>query len=280
VIPRAEQVETLIEFGHRLSSGLTLPLVIGLVYWAWRLYPKGSLVRVSSVLAVVFTIVEALVGAGLVLFGLVAQNDSVARAVAMMIHLGNTLLLVAALALTAWWASGREPSRLHLGSLNAVLLLIGWLAMLVLGASGAVTALGDTLFPASGPLAEEIGKDFSPTAHYLVRLRVLHPMIAVSVGIYLAAVTAWTRRKFAADNGSGRTLGVLSSVLFSLYGGQIMLGIINVALYAPVWLQLIHLLVTNLIWISFVLLTGVALGKFAPGVSNQPAHVVIGEHPG
>jgi heme A synthase len=277
VIPRAEQVETLIEFVHRLTSGVTLPLVIILFIWARRLYAKSSLIRVSSGASVFFTITEALVGAGLVLFGLVADNDSVARAISMVVHLVNTFLLVGALGLTALWATRGEPGRLRFANLNGLLLGIGLLGMLILGASGAVTALGDTLFPASGPLSEEIRKDFSPTAHYLLRLRVFHPGIAVGVGIYLGMVTAWIRRKYAAENNNA--LETVTSAFFWLYGLQIVLGVINVALFAPVWMQIIHLLVTNLIWISYILMTGLVLGNLTASVSDHALHDPVGQFP-
>lgn len=278
VVPRAAQIETLIEFGHRVTSGLTLPLVIILVVWAWRRYGKGSPVRFSSGASLFFTLTEALVGAGLVLFGLVADNDSVARSISIVVHLMNTFLLAGSLALTGLWASRGEPRQVRLTGLSGMLLGIGLLAMLVLGASGAITALGDTLFPASGPLLEEIGQDFSPTAHYLIRLRVLHPGIAVSVGIYLALVTTWIRRSYGA--GHNKTLDRISSALFGFYGLQIVLGVLNVALYAPVWLQIVHLLVTNLIWISYVLMTGLVLGYLTTSVSDHNLHDPVRQVPG
>lgn len=278
VIPRAEQVETIIEFTHRITSGITLPLVVILVVWAWRLYPKGSVVRFTSGASLFFTITEALVGAGLVLFGLVADNDSVTRAFSMMVHLVNTFLLVGMLALTGLWVTLGDPGGLRFKGLTGILLGAGMLAMLVLGASGAVTALGDTLFPATGPLHQEIAKDFSPTAHYLVRLRIIHPGLAVGTGLYLFAVTAWVRRKFGAEN--NKALDRTSTALFGLYGAQIIIGVINVALLAPVWLQIVHLLVTNLIWISFVLMSGLVLGYLSSGVRDQVFHDPVRQMPG
>jgi heme A synthase len=278
VIPRAEQIETLIEFGHRVTSGILLPLVIGLVVWAWRRYPRGSLLRLSSGASLFFTITEALVGAGLVLFGWVAYNDSVERAISMVVHLVNTFLLVGSIGLTAMWSTTGEPRKINFGGLPGVLLILGLVGMLVLGASGAIAALGDTLFPASGTLAEEIGKDFSPTAHYLIRLRIWHPGIAVSLGIYLALVTAWIRRRYDAEN--NKTLDTISNVLFGSYALQIVLGVLNVALFAPVWLQLVHLLVTNVIWLSFVLMTGLVLGGSAATVGDHQVHDPVRHMPG
>jgi heme A synthase len=152
VVPRPQQIETMIEFSHRLSSGLALLVVIVLFIWAFRAYPKGHPVRLGGSLSLFFIITEALVGAGLVLFELVAYNTSLARAMVMALHLVNTFLLLGALTLTAWWGSGGRPLRLRGQGSLIWLLAIGLVGMLILGASGGVTALGDTLYPAWVPI--------------------------------------------------------------------------------------------------------------------------------
>lgn len=113
VIPRSPQAETLIEYTHRLTSGASLLLVVGLVVWAFRAFPWGHQVRYGAALGLVFMLLEVLVGAGLVVFALVAGNDSLARAAMLAVHLANTFVLLAMLALTAWWVSGGEPLRLQ-----------------------------------------------------------------------------------------------------------------------------------------------------------------------
>ncbi len=151
VIPREPAVKTLIEMSHRMTSGIALLLVVGLLVQAFRAFPKGHRVRAGALLSFAFIMVEALIGAGLVKFGLVAKNDSVARAVVLAIHLTNTFMLLAALALTAWWASG--GARLRLGArvgASRWLLAGSLVGVLLLGVSGAVAALGDTLAPSSG----------------------------------------------------------------------------------------------------------------------------------
>ena len=278
VIPRPERIETLIEFGHRLTSGLVLVMALVLLVWAWRIYAKGSPVRLSAALVMFFTITEALVGAVLVLFGWVAYNDSIARAISMMVHLVNTFLLMGAIVVTAWWASVGAPERARVPGTAGGLLLGGVIAMLLLGASGAVTALGDTLFP-SGSLAEGIQQDFSPTAPYLVRLRIYHPAIAISVGLYLAVVTNYIRRKFVGD-GQVAHLETVTNLLYGLYLAQIVVGFVNVGLLAPVWMQIVHLLVTCLIWTTFVLLTTLLFSSrvgLAAGVQQHQIHHAVRE---
>lgn len=258
VIPRTPQVETMIEFTHRVSSGLALLLVIGLMVWAFRLYPKGHSVRLGASLSMFFMLTEALVGAGLVLFELVADNASTARALVIAIHLVNTFLLLAALTLTAWWASGGKPIQLKGQGWPGLALGLGLLSMLLLGASGAVTALGDTLFPASS-LAEGLQQKFSPTAHFLVRLRLFHPLIAIGVGVYILTVIGL----FNVLHPDRRTQ-YLSRIFAGLYLGQLGAGALNVFLLAPVWLQLGHLLLSDLIWIILVLLLASAFAQRVP----------------
>jgi heme A synthase len=275
VVPRDAQTETLIEFTHRATSAFSGVLVIGLLIWAFRLYPKGHLVRRGAVLSLVFILTEGLLGAGLVLFEWVADNTSVARAISMGAHLINTFLLLAAVALTAWWAgadvgagaaTGRgDGPALYLRGQGRVGRLIagGLFALVILGASGAVTALGDTLFP-SGTLREGIAQDFLPTAHFLVRLRVYHPILAVLTGVYLV----WAGRAIAAARPDIDALA-FSRAITILVVIQLIAGFVNVLLSVPVWMQLVHLLLADLLWIAAVLLGAAALSRPAP--APQPA---------
>src|SRR5690606_34600736 len=99
----------LIEFTHRVTSGVVMLLALA-VAWKARRFPKGAL-RSTSNWALFFMLMEAALGAGLVLFGLVIDNDSVARAIAMSLHLVNTLLLLGAQGLCLWFAEGGAPLR-------------------------------------------------------------------------------------------------------------------------------------------------------------------------
>src|SRR5512136_1928461 len=103
VVPRAPALETMVEFMHRATSGIALLLVVALAAWVFRARPKGHPARRAAGASVVFILVEAAVGAALVLFGLVAENDSVARALFMAGHLANTFVLLACLTLAAHW---------------------------------------------------------------------------------------------------------------------------------------------------------------------------------
>ncbi|MGH7481842.1 MAG: COX15/CtaA family protein [Longimicrobiales bacterium] len=257
VVPRAAGTETLIELTHRVTSGLALLLVAALAFFAYRSWPAGHAVRRAATWALGFMVLEAAIGAGLVLLELVADDRSVARALWMAAHLVNTFLLLGALALTAWFASGGAPIRVHDGR-DGVLLLAGLVALVVVGASGAVAALGDTLFPADS-LAAGFRADLSPTAHFLVRLRVLHPALAITTGLYLLATTAWLRGR--GEPGPMRSLAGLAGALVV---AQLLAGALNLVLLAPVWLQIVHLLLADGLWITVVLLTAASLRASEP----------------
>jgi heme A synthase len=268
VIPQSAQVQTMIEFTHRVSSGLTLVFAAILVVWAWRVFPKGSLLRWSAALALGFTLTEALVGAGLVLLGLVATNVSALRAGSVAIHLVNTLLLLAFLSMTAWWSTFGLPERLKLNGAATWLPLIGLLGTMLISATGAITALGDTLFP-SHSLAEGVSQDFSQTANFLIRLRIYHPIIAVTVGVYLIIIAVWMHETIKIDVIQKITIAMIAAIVL-----QVCLGIVNVALLAPIWMQFAHLFVSDVVWISEVFLAGnlLGIGELAPGLGNLHVH--------
>ncbi len=253
VIPRPEQIETLIEFIHRGMTGILVPLAIALAVWIFRRYERGSQVRSAASWSLFFLFTESLIGAGLVRFELVADNPSGARAFAVSFHLVNTLLLLAALSITAWLASGRPEVQIRPAGGRTWILGIGLAGLLVLSASGAITALGDTLFPPE-TLAEGLRQDLAAGSSFLIRLRVIHPLIAIFVGLYTGMTVS-----LLSPLGERTPAGKLALSLVILIITQVGLGLLNVVLLAPVWLQIIHLLVSDLIWIALVLFSATTL---------------------
>ncbi|MBA3726750.1 MAG: COX15/CtaA family protein [Armatimonadetes bacterium] len=247
VFPRSPRLETIIEYSHRLMSGLTLLFVIALVVFAFRAFPKGHGSRAGSVLSLTFTIFSALIGAGLVLFGLVELNDSMARAVTLSAHLINTMLLLGALTLTAWWGAGGKPVQMRGQGAAGWLVAGGSFAVLLVGMSGAVTSLGDTLFPRDSS-AQVIQEGLSVTGHFLIRLRLWHPFIAVCAGMYLFFMAA-----VLSDTSRNSTAHALLRLVVALVLTQIGLGLISVWLKAPTALALLHLFLADLLWIATVL---------------------------
>jgi heme A synthase len=249
IVPRAARLETLIEYTHRTTSGLAFLLVLGMFIWAFRAYRNGDPVRLGALLSLIFIVTEALLGAGLVLFELVAENDSAARALSGSIHLVNTFFLLASLTLTGWWASGGAPVNLRGGPAAIWPFAAGLLGVVIVGMSGAVTALGDTLYPSS-TLAEGLQQDFSATSHFLIRLRFLHPTIAVLVSAYLVLVSGLINLRTSDPRSR-----LLARALTGLIVLQLAAGVTNVFLLAPIWMQLLHLFLSDAVWIALALLT-------------------------
>jgi heme A synthase len=254
VVPQAANVEMAIEFTHRVLSGGALLLVGAMVIWGFRITKKEHPVRKGLIAAGILILTEALLGAGLVLFELVEENSSMARAIAVALHLTNTFLLVGSLALTAYWASGGRGVQLKDQGAKAWLLGSGLLGMLIIGMSGAVTALGDTLFPVVS-LAEGLNADLDPNAHFLVRLRVYHPIIAIVVAIYSLYLV---RMLFSQNKGVARKF-LTALVVIGII--QLAIGMTNLLLLVPIPTQLLHLLTADLVWITYILTTAVLLAK-------------------
>jgi heme A synthase len=255
VIPQNPRITTLIEFIHRGMSGISVILIFGLLLWAWLAYPRKHPVRTGAVLSMLFIITEALVGAGLVLFQWVGVNASIGRTISVAVHLVNTFLLLASLALTAWWASGGRGLRLSGHGVWLAGLGVALLGVLLLGVTGSINALGDTLFPAT-TLSSGIQQDFSPDSNFLLRLRVFHPLLAGSIGVYTMILVA----SLYSSHNSG-SIRRLSLALGGIVLLQLAAGVVNLFLLAPVWMQLIHLFLADSLWISLILLSASVLGK-------------------
>lgn len=254
VLPALHEMETVIEYGHRLTSGAMGVLVIALVAWAWRLYGRSHHVTKAAIATLVVTIIEGLLGALLVRAELVGDNASVARAVVIALHLVNTYLLLTVIVATAWWGSGQPTLQLRGQPPRLVWLLGGGVVLMaILGMTGAVTALGDTLFPAES-LLHGIQQDLDPTAHFLIQLRVVHPAMAILTGFYIV-ITARMVREWRTNQHTT----ILSHATSLLFFAQLAVGALNLGLLAPVWMQVIHLLMADLIWGVYILLAIAAL---------------------
>ncbi len=266
VVPRAPTAEMLVEFSHRLSSGLALVLVIVLAVWVWRTVAASHPARRAALASLIFIVTEAMLGAGLVLFRLVAKDESLARAMVMPLHLVNTLVLLLCLTLTAHFLSGGAPVAVS-GRTRTFGILVALLVLLIgVGKTGAIAALGDTLYPSSS-LLDGFKADLSPTTDLLLRLRILHPALGIAVAAVLVFGTGTL--PLAATDRRGRSA---RRAVVALAVVQVALGVVNVWLLAPVWMQLTHLLVADLLWIALVLLAASALARpDAPALGGAAA---------
>jgi heme a synthase len=245
VIPLSPRVDTVIEFTHRCMTGGALFAVLGLLVWTFRGTVKGQAARVMAVVSTALLLNEALLGALLVKLGYVTGNQSIGRVVLLSIHLSNTLLLLAALTLTArLLATGQVWRELGVGGAKRVWAGFGLAATLVVGVSGSLAALGDTLFPASS-LRAAFAQDFATGSPWLLRLRGVHPVSAVVAAVFVFWLVGQARRA-----GAGR----LAEIVVALLGVQFALGLADVVLLAPVWMQILHLLGADLYWVALVVL--------------------------
>lgn len=240
-VPHHPRLATMIEFAHRQSTTVATVLIIGLVVWTFCSVRRGDRARRAAIASIVFLVTEALLGAVLVLRGYVQDNISTARVVMQSIHFTNTLLLLASLTLTSWWLG--DSFRANTSPSEQKLSGPAWLAVIatiVMGATGSIAALADTLFP-SPNLRAAFASDFASTSPLLIRMRWIHPAAAV-IG---ACCVLWLITK------THSRLGSTVAVLLAL---QFVLGVGDVLLLAPTWMQVLHLLGADLYWVALVCL--------------------------
>ncbi len=250
VMQHSPRIDTIIEFTHRLTSGLSTFAVVGLLIWTFAGTVRGHLARAVSVAAVVFIFLEAILGAFLVKLGLTAQSQSPLRPPYLALHLTNTLLLLAALTLTAHLLSRKQG--FMRGSIRLVApfgAAAAVVVVLIVGVTGSLAALGDTLFPASS-FGAALVQDFSSTSGWLVRWRWTHPTVAFVASIFLIWLLVRAAQRSTAWDNRG-----LSALVLLLLATQYVLGVLDVVLLAPVWLQVAHLLGADALWAALVVLT-------------------------
>ncbi len=256
IIPLSPEGATLIEFSHRMMTAALGIVLLALVVMVRRHYPAGHRVRRALLWTFGFFMGEVVIGAILVVFGWVEDDASIGRVFAVTLHLMNTFFLLGAMTLTAHFASGRPPVAPDWSRTRDRLLLTGVIALLVVGASGALNALSDTLFPADSVL-DGIRDEFGPTAPFLLRLRTIHPLVAIAGGGILfilcraPSLAGWQR---------ANRYSVAVQVLLA---AQLVIGLMNIALLTPVETQVVHLLVADLLWILWVLLGAEVIGARA-----------------
>ena len=250
VVQHSPRIDTIIEFTHRITSGISFFSAVGLLVWTYAGTVRGHLARAASVWVVIFTLIEAILGALLVKLGLTAQSQSPLRAPYLALHLTNTLLLLAALTLVAHLLSRktgytRDTVRLTapIGALLAVVIV------LIVGVTGSLAALGDTLFPASSVTAA-LAQDFSQTSAWLVRWRWTHPTVAFLASVFLIWLLVRASKK--TSHWDNRSLSALVLILLAV---QYLLGVLDIFMLAPTWLQVAHLLGADMLWAALVVLT-------------------------
>ncbi len=241
-----ETTKNLVEYTHRLTSGLLNLAIFAMAIAAFRRFESGHLVRKAALASVVFVLIEDAIGAALVLLKLVGENGSVARAIWMAAHSINTNLLLTPLVVLAWAASRRSNQPWNALAVGSRRVVVGLGVVLVVAMTGAVTALGDTLYPVdtTADLAARLTADHSVAANFLERGRAIHPIVAITAAGYLL----WMASGLA--DRSPRWARVTQALVFL----QVAAGVLNVLLSAPGWMQVVHLALSSTLWIALVLL--------------------------
>jgi cytochrome c oxidase assembly protein subunit 15 len=259
VIPVSPGFHTIIEFAHRQMTVGSTVIVIALLVWTFRATAKGHAARWFSIASMLLLLNEAFLGALLVKLGYVTGNQSGGRMVLLSIHLSNTLLLVAALTLTArFLAAGGRWAGLHRAP-EFGWAVAGLAATIGVGVSGSMAALGDTLFPAASLQAAYL-QDFGAGAPWLLRLRLVHPVSAMLAALFVIWLVRRSRHAGPEETRAQQIRRTrFASVVLGLLGLQFVLGVADVLLLAPAWMQLLHLLGADLYWVSLVLLAADAV---------------------
>ncbi len=223
------RIQTWIEYAHRAKSGLFGILIFIHSFLVWRSMPS---LRHFAAATSIFTITEALFGAVLVLGGYVHTDQSIGRAIVIAFHLGNTLLLVGSIT-ALWWALSIEDFQEKFWDCVKKL-SVPFSIIFLIAVTGAWAALSTTLFPITS-ISEGLISDFSETSHFLERIKIIHPIFAVS-GAYLL----WVH--------SSKKINKLSALLLT----EVIFGVTTLLFHSPVWMKLGHLLLAQLVWIGFV----------------------------
>ncbi len=255
-------VARLVEASHRISTGLVGLLAIYLLVWAFQAFPKGHLVRKATVSAMIFTLIEGLLGAALVKFQLVVNNDSALRLMFMGLHVTSTFMLLGSFAVATIASTDIRPVRFKGQSGIGWILGMAAFGMVLLAVSGAVSALGHTL----RPVDNVIGAAMDPKTFWMVRLQPLHPLIAISIGLYLALAAGLVQHL----RPDARVKSALRWMV-GIYVGQLVLGLVNIWLKAPIPMQMAHLVLADVNWISWIAVTMFALGEGIERVEARPA---------
>lgn len=231
-LPDQAPTKTWIELTHRIMSGLYGILIV--FYWAYSFFRKdfSKTIKKYINLLLFFTITEALLGAKLVLFGLVGQDDSTYRIFVMMFHLANSLLLSGTFGLILSHDSKKSIPINSTPWINAAILW--WFGVSLLGS---IASLSNTLFPVDSLMSGFLD-DFSAESHLIVKLRFWHPLIATLGALFFGI-------KFFQFRG----LNYIGSLILF----QMLLGASQILWHSTTSLKLIHLFFVHFIW--YILIT-------------------------
>lgn len=253
LIPESLPIETVIEYSHRIISGLDGALILVLVVWSWIRYRHDRKVKILGFLSLFFVVFQGILGALTVVFeGVFAKNLTLA------LHFGFSLISFASVILLTVYLFQLKTERNHLTSLQQIatpsLRYTMWgLAVytyLVVYTGALVRHSHATMSCGySFPLCEgQIWPSFSSPAG----IHFLHRIAGMSLWFLVLLVMIWVFRKYPTRVDLKHGI-MLSFILISL---QAISGVITVWMGGQVLVALVH---TTLISIFFAVLCYVCM---------------------
>ena len=237
VIPSLETSSEIIEFSHRSISGVLL--IVTLLLFVKSKDPDTPLLHKKLInYLTFFVLLEAAIGAVIVIYEWVGLNSSLPRIIAVPLHLVNTFALLGFYTLIFYLLRESENK---LSNFFDKRIKIAFVLFFLTGATGSITALADVLFP-SASFVEGFIEDFDSTSEVLTRLRILHPFVSTILSIFLFSESNRFKKEFAIDTSTIKVLIIVGVIL----------GVLNVVSNIILPLSILHLLLADLLWITYV----------------------------
>ncbi|MAJ18041.1 MAG: COX15/CtaA family protein [Candidatus Actinomarina sp.] len=237
VIPSLETSSEIIEFSHRSISGVLL--IVTLLLFVKSKDPDTPLLHKKIInYLTFFVLLEAAIGAVIVIYEWVGLNSSLPRIIAVPLHLVNTFALLGFYTLIFYLLRESENK---LSNFFDKRIKIAFVLFFLTGATGSITALADVLFP-SASFVEGFIEDFDSTSEVLTRLRILHPFVSTILSIFLFSESNRFKKEFAIDTSTIKVLVIVGVIL----------GVLNVVSNIILPLSILHLLLADLLWITYV----------------------------
>ena len=237
IVPELKTSSELIEFSHRSISGILL--IITLIIFLKSFNNSVPVLQKRVIRALTFfVLLEALIGAVIVIYEWVGLNSSTPRIIAVPLHLINTFGLFGAYTLLFHLTKNSKKS---LNNFFDKGFKIGLILFLLSGATGSIAALADVIFP-SESFIMGLAEDFDSNSEILTRLRVLHPIVASFLSIYLYSEANRLQREYKVITKNIKLLVLLG----------VFLGVLNVVSNIILPLSILHLLIADLLWVLYV----------------------------
>ena len=237
IIPELDTPSELIEFSHRSVSGVLL--IITLIIFVKSFKDEVPTLQKKIIWSLTFfVLLEALIGAVIVIYEWVGMNSSAPRIIAVPLHLVNTFGLLGAYTLLFYLT---QNSKTTLNNFFDRGFKIGLFLFLLSGATGSIAALADVIFP-SESFITGLAEDFDTNSEVLIRLRILHPIVASALSLYLYSEANRLQNEYQVITKNIKLLILLG----------VLLGVSNVISNIILPLSILHLLMADLLWILYV----------------------------